>query len=198
MIASAEQLPRTDDLALMRQAQEGDRQAFNQLWARHERYASRIIKVQLGNFFTPERVKDILQTTATNLFKNLDKFDSNEGGVNGWINTTTTFACSNYLDHLHTDKRKNVFPVPRFHDNVIADPKSSPEDRAIARIDIPKILNTVEKFSEPDKTIIIELFINGKTQREVANQLGYNEGHFSRLKKQAVQKLLDIFPEYKQ
>lgn len=51
----------------------------------------------------------------------------------------------------------------------------------------------IERLSKPQRKVIDGLFYEGRTQKEVGQEIGYSQRHVSRLKDQALKKLRRIF-----
>ena len=170
---------RLDDSLLVRQAQQGDIAAFEEL-VRH--YDRPVLRLALHLTGSPEDAQDIYQEAFLRAYKNLPRFRF-ECSFYTWIYRIVTNLC---LDHLRKRRSRmkdlvtSVSPVGE--DEPVLDhipdgrPAASPERAFVGRELRDRILNALKKLS-PRERVVFELkHYHGLRLKTVAGMLNTTEG----------------------
>src|ERR1700688_3249498 len=128
MIGASRVAPRmsvqTDEAALIRAAQEGDQDAFEQLV---RAYDQSVLRLAMNLLRSPEDAHDVYQEAFLRVYKNLNNFRF-DCSFHTWLYRIVTNIC---LDHLRKRKvRKEEPPVIESPDGVIDRMERAEEESA--------------------------------------------------------------------
>ena len=85
---------------------------------------------------------------------------------------------------IYKDGTENIFVMDQIRDNKNTDDKWT-EDLSIAE--------AMKKLSKREKDIIARRFFDGRTQMEVADEIGISQAQVSRLEKDAIKRIRKIY-----
>lgn len=162
-----------DDRELVRRAQKGNKEAFEELVVRHQQ---RVFAVARGILKRQEDVEDISQQVFVKAFFALKKFDQ-RAAFTTWLYKITVNECWDmlrkrkvrplvYESDLSEDQARQFSAVENVHEDV-------PEltDRLAARQEVERLL---EGLDERDRSMLILKEVEGFSVEEIAELLDLN------------------------
>jgi RNA polymerase sigma-70 factor (ECF subfamily) len=170
---------RVDDTELIRQAQQGDTAAFEELVRQYDRAVLRLAVHLTGS---PEDGQDVYQEAFLRAYINLGGFRF-ECTFYTWIYRIVTNLC---LDHLRKTRNRNrdltVAVFPDGEEEAVLDrvsddrPGASPERSLAGRELRETILRAVRRLSPRERTVFELKHYHGLRLRTVAGILNTTEG----------------------
>jgi RNA polymerase sigma-70 factor (ECF subfamily) len=169
--------PRTDEFALIRAAQHGDHDAFEQLV---RAYDQSVLRLAVNLLRSPEDARDVYQEAFLRVYKNLHSFRF-DCSFHTWLYRIVTNIC---LDHLRKRKvRKEEPPVLETSDGPVDRMDHVPEDAAESDPERSlwnrQIRGRIERALEeltPRERMVFELrHYQGLRLRSIGDMLGTSE-----------------------
>lgn len=153
----------TTDSDLLKGAVLGDRRMQEQLY---QRYAPKMYAVCLRYANHADDAQDILQDGFVKVFKNLEKF-RNEGSFEGWVRRVfVNTAIEHYRKKVYNDS------ISEREEETIEDQNESALDQLAEK----DIIALIQQLSPGYRTVFNMFVIEGYSHKEIAEQLGINEG----------------------
>lgn len=177
------------DEVLIGFVQDGNREALEQFYNRHERLIYSFALRCVGNSTVAE---EIVQDVFLKVWRTTSRYDPGIGKVTTWLLSITRFTAIDY------HRRKKSPPVSGGDsDNVAmlnyADPAPGPESTA----ELSQLRTTVRQAMQGlpvDQRDVIEgMYFLGKTQHEIANENGLSLGTVKSRARLAMRKLRERF-----
>lgn len=169
-----------EEHALVRQAQEGDRLAFEELVRRYDRD---VLRLALNLVHRPEDARDIYQESFLRVYRNLHRFRF-ECSFYTWLYRITTNVALDYL-RRRTSHREDQAPVlPDETENSTGDffdrqPESSagcnPEKAFLGQELGEKIQEAMKGLSPRERTVFEMKHYQGLRLRAIGELLGTSE-----------------------
>ena len=162
-----------EDRELVRQAKDGDKEAFESLVRRHQ---SRVFAVAGGILRNREDVEDIAQQVFLKAYFSLKRFDQ-RAAFSTWLYKITLNECWDLL------RKRKVRPLVLEVDlseeqarqyqaaEEVADGRPDASDRLAARERVEQLLECLE---ERDRTMLVLKEVQGFTVEEIAEIMGIN------------------------
>ncbi len=169
-----------DEQALIREAQAGNRAAFEELVHRYDR---EVLRLALNILRRPEDARDVYQEAFLKVYKNLHRFRF-ECSFYTWVYRIVTNVC---LDHL---RRRNSRPedqapeaageddaLPRdFFDRQRESRLGADPERYLMGKEISRRINAALEFLSPRERMVFELkHYQGLKLRSIGEMLGTTE-----------------------
>jgi len=160
-----------NEQTLIRAAQRGDLEAFNELVLRYQDFLFRVAMNILGD---EDTAGDAVQQTLLSAFRNLGSFRG--GSLRSWLSRITVNAC---YDELRRISRSKDVPLQAYDQDGeemepaswLADPGPSPEDQA-ERSDMADALQTsLEALPEHYRLVAQLVDVEGLSYEEAADAL---------------------------
>ena len=171
---------RSEEHALVRKAQEGDRLAFEELVRRYDR---EVLRLALNLVHRPEDARDIYQESFLRVYRNLHRFRF-ECSFYTWLYRITTNVALDYL-RRRTSHREDQAPVlpdeneSTAHDFFDRQPElraaSNPEQSFLGRELGEKIRGAMETLSPRERTVFEMKHYQGLRLRAIGDLLGTSE-----------------------
>ena len=161
-----------DEAALIRQAQQGDLDAFNRLVLAYQDLAFNVAYRLMSD---PAEAQDVTQDAFVSAYRKLDSFRG--GSFKAWLLRIVTNAG---YDALRKRKRQPVVPLePLTSDDEeiespswIADPGETPEDAA-ARAELGiAIQHCLDRLAVDFRTVVVLVDVQGLDYAEAAETVG--------------------------
>jgi len=185
--------PRTDDTMLVRQAQQGDTAAFEELVRQYDRVVLRLAMNITGS---QEDAQDIYQEAFLRAYMNLNRFRF-ECSFYTWIYRIATNLCLDHLRRQHMRNRDMI--TERYNedeeDNSVMDrvadqsPTASPERALRSRELRDRILQALRRLSPRGRMVFELKHYQGLKLQTVAVMLNTTENTIKNTLFRATQKL---------
>lgn len=153
-------LAEVDDLSLLRRHQEGDSEAFGEIFRRHR---DRMWAVALRTTRDPEVASDAVQDAFLNAFRRAGSFRG-DAQVTTWLHRITVNAC---LDRLRRQR-----PTADLDDHDPVEPRDG-HHAVEVRIDVRQAL---EQLPEGQRLALVLVDMHGMSVAEAAQVLEVAEG----------------------
>ncbi len=164
---------------LVERAQDGDRQAFQQLV---ENYQRKVYGVCMGMLKDPADSQDVSQEVFIKVYRYLDKFNF-ESSFYTWLYRITVNKC---IDYIRKQKRKKEVDYDDGilrEDEVEGDDDILPSrlgvhpDKVYGRKELrAKMLEALKTLSEKHRTILVLREVEGLSYQEMAEVLDISKG----------------------
>lgn len=161
-----------DERRWIRQTQEGDHQAFNQLVRLHQAH---LRAFAARSVLSSDDVYDITQDAFVSAFEHIDRFD-NERDFGKWLRG----ICRNrMLKHFREQKKrsKGLCVISEALETKLMNVEIHREENAAARIEALRAC--IRELNDTDRQLIVDRYHNEKTIKEMAAELGKNAAAIS-------------------
>lgn len=165
-----------DEQTLIRAAQRGDLEAFNELVLL---YQDLLFRIAVNIFGDEDAAADVTQQAFLSAFRNLRTFRG--GSLRSWLSRITVNAC--YDELRHGSRTKNI-PLQTYNEDGeemesaawLTDPGPSPEEQ-VERSDLEDaIQNSLQALPEHYRTVAVLVDVEGLSYEEVAAALSLPVG----------------------
>jgi RNA polymerase sigma factor (sigma-70 family) len=178
---------------LVREAQQGKRQALEDLFTRYLPRVRQIVALRLGRKmreFTEE--EDLVQDAMLRAFQGLDRFEQRtEGSFRNWLARCVEHAIVDRGRRERAGKRGggNVrrlgdFGSESLHDSVFADPRMGPKTAFLVKEGAKEFDSKLERallgLSPRDRELVVLRHLCKMSYEEVAQELGLESGSTAR------------------
>lgn len=154
------------DKILLKRAQKGDIEAFQELIQIHQKNIFNLSLKMIGNY---EDALELTQEVLIKLFKNLKKFKG-DSKFSTWVYRITTNQCLDFL--RKNSKINNVTYVNDYESenkiNEVKQDKYLPEDELIKKEENKVIQSALNHLNENHRIVIILRELNGYSYEEIS------------------------------
>ncbi|HEY6074894.1 MAG TPA: sigma-70 family RNA polymerase sigma factor [Anaerolineales bacterium] len=172
--------PGPDELQLITRSQQGDGEAFAQLYDRYVDPIFRYIFFRVSDEYVAE---DITAHVFIKMWEKLPDYQIGPTPVGAWL---YRIARNAVIDHYRTSKVavswERVSPAEIRHDDAI-------EEKMDLQIRLEQLRKALENLTEGQREVLILRFIQGQTVHEIARELGKREGAVRALQLRALREL---------
>jgi RNA polymerase sigma-70 factor (TIGR02952 family) len=176
-----------DVWALVRQAQEGDAEAFGRLYDHYVTMVHRYVYHRVGDRATAE---DVTSETFVRALRRIDSLSFQGRDVGAWL---VTIARNIVLDHVKSSRyRLEVVTADMRDADRVTD---GPEDAVVAHLTNRELLACVQQLGSEQQECIVLRFIHGLSVSETAEIMGKKDGAIKALQHRAVRRLATLVPE---
>jgi RNA polymerase sigma-70 factor (TIGR02952 family) len=186
----AEAAPSPDGVdvwALVRQAQEGDAEAFGRLYDHYVTMVHRYVYHRVGDRATAE---DVTSETFVRALRRIDSLSFQGRDVGAWL---VTIARNIVLDHVKSSRYRLEVATADMRDADRA--TDGPEDAVVAHLTNRELLACVQQLGSEQQECIVLRFIHGLSVSETAAIMGKKDGAIKALQHRAVRRLAGLVPE---
>jgi RNA polymerase sigma-70 factor (TIGR02952 family) len=186
----AEAAPSPDGVdvwALVRQAQEGDAEAFGRLYDHFVTMVYRYVYHRVGDRATAE---DVTSETFVRALRRIDSLSFQGRDVGAWL---VTIARNIVLDHVKSSRYRLEVATADMRDADRA--TDGPEDAVVAHLTNRELLACVQQLGSEQQECIVLRFIHGLSVSETAAIMGKKDGAIKALQHRAVRRLAGLVPE---
>jgi RNA polymerase sigma-70 factor (ECF subfamily) len=189
--ASGELVPQAapdavDVWALVRRAQEGDAEAFGQLYDHYVTLVHRYAYHRVGDRATAE---DITSETFLRALRRIDSLSFQGRDVGAWL---VTIARNIIFDHVKSSRYRLEVSTADMRD---ADRSTDgPEDAVVAMLTNQQVLACVQQLNPEQQECIVLRFLHGLSVSETAEIMGKKDGAIKALQHRAVRRLAALLP----
>jgi RNA polymerase sigma-70 factor (ECF subfamily) len=168
-----------EEHALVRKAQEGDRQSFDELVRRYDRD---VLRLAMNIVHRPEDARDIYQETFLKVYRNLHRFRF-ECSFYTWLYRVATNVGLDYL-RRRTTRREDQAPVPEEAEGGTRDffdrqpqmnPSTNPERQLLGNEITGKIQQAMKRLSPRERMVFEMKHYEGMRLRAIGDVLGTSE-----------------------
>jgi RNA polymerase sigma-70 factor (ECF subfamily) len=168
-----------DELKLVKRAQDGDQQAFQELV---ERYQRKVYSICYGMLKHKQDSLDVSQEVFIKVFKYLENFNHNSSFYT-WLYRITVNKCIDYIRKQSRRSEVDYDDTIQRNNDVIGDENIMPStlgiqpDRVYGRRELrEKMLEALDTLSEKHRTILILREVEGLAYEEMAEVLDISKG----------------------
>jgi RNA polymerase sigma-70 factor (TIGR02952 family) len=186
----AEAAPSPDGVdvwALVRQAQEGDAEAFGRLYDHYVTMVYRYVYHRVGDRATAE---DVTSETFVRALRRIDSLSFQGRDVGAWL---VTIARNIVLDHVKSSRYRLEVATADMRDADRA--TDGPEDAVVAHLTNRELLACVQQLGSEQQECIVLRFLHGLSVSETAAIMGKKDGAIKALQHRAVRRLAGLVPE---
>jgi RNA polymerase sigma-70 factor (TIGR02952 family) len=171
----------------VRQAQEGDAEAFGRLYDHYVTMVHRYVYHRVGDRATAE---DVTSETFVRALRRIDSLSFQGRDVGAWL---VTIARNIVLDHVKSSRYRLEVSTADMRDADRA--TDGPEDAVVAHLGNRELLACVQQLGSEQQECIVLRFIHGLSVSETAQIMGKNDGAIKALQHRAVRRLAGLLPE---
>jgi RNA polymerase sigma-70 factor (ECF subfamily) len=154
-----------DDEELLAAVARGDRQAFAALHRRHAPTLLGLLTRMLGSRSDGE---DVLQEVFLQIWRKAGQFDPRRGSAFYWV---VTLARSRALDRLGTLGSRVRLAAGRLRPEPV-ETVPDPADEVSLAEDARRVRNALAQIPEAQRQVLLLAYFGGRSQSEIAEQLG--------------------------
>lgn len=175
--------------ALVRAAQDGDTEAFGQLFDRYHDTVFRFVLFRLGDRPAAE---DLTQETFVRAYRRITSVSYQGRDIGAWF---VTIARNLVLDHVKSSRYRLESSTAEVADVAPSSFRPGPESEVIAGATHAELLRCVARLGDDQQECIALRFLQGLSVAETAEIMGRNEGAVKALQHRAVRRLAQLLPE---
>jgi len=176
-----------DVWALVHRAQEGDAEAFGELYDHYVTMVHRYVYHRVGDRATAE---DVTSETFVRALRRIDSLSFQGRDVGAWL---VTIARNIVLDHVKSSRYRLEVTTADMRDADRA--TDGPEDAVVAHLTNRELLACVQQLGSEQQECIVLRFIHGLSVSETAAIMGKKDGAIKALQHRAVRRLAGMLPE---
>jgi RNA polymerase sigma-70 factor (ECF subfamily) len=176
-----------DVWALVRRAQDGDAEAFGQLYDHYVTMVYRYVYHRVGDRATAE---DVTSETFVRALRRIDSLSFQGRDVGAWL---VTIARNIVLDHVKSSRYRLEVATADMRDADRA--TDGPEDAVIAHLTNQQLLECVRQLGAEQQECIVLRFLQGLSVAETAEIMGKKDGAIKALQHRAVRRLAGLLPD---
>ncbi len=183
-------LPETgqvDVWGLVRQAQEGDAEAFGRLYDHYVTMVHRYVYHRVGDRATAE---DVTSETFVRALRRIDSLSFQGRDVGAWL---VTIARNIIRDHVKSSRYRLEVTTADMRDADRA--TDGPEDAVVQHLANRELLACVQQLGSEQQECIVLRFIHGLSVSETAEIMGKKDGAIKALQHRAVRRLAGLLPD---
>jgi RNA polymerase sigma-70 factor (ECF subfamily) len=176
-------------VALVHAAQEGDGEAFGQLYDRYVDVVHRYIAYRVSNHALAE---DLTSETFLRALRRISSFSWQGRDFGAWL---VTIARNLIADHFKSSRYKLEHSTSDLVEAGADKRQDGPEREVLAGITNDALLDAVKRLGPEQQECIALRFMQGMSVAETAAIMGKNEGAIKALQYRAVKALGRLLPE---
>ncbi|HEY7222710.1 MAG TPA: sigma-70 family RNA polymerase sigma factor [Micromonosporaceae bacterium] len=176
---------------LVERAQDGDTDAFGQIYHRYLDTVHRFIYFRVGN---RQLAEDLTAETFLRALKRIGSVTWQGRDLGAWL---VTIARNLVADYFKSGRHRFELPTSDVLDADAEErgPEGSPEAAVVDHITNVALLTAVRQLNREQRECIILRFLQGFSVAETAQAMGKNEGAIKALQYRAVRALHRLLPE---
>ncbi len=176
-----------DVWALVRRAQEGDAEAFGQLYDHYVGMVHRYVHHRVGDRATAE---DVTSETFVRALRRIDSLSFQGRDVGAWL---ITIARNIVFDHVKSSRYRLEVTTADMRDaDTVTD---GPEDAVVQQMTNEALVACIRKLGPEQQECIALRFLHGLSVAETAEIMGKRDGAIKALQHRAVRRLAGLLPE---
>ena len=184
---SRRRAPGVDVWALVHRAQQGDAEAFGELYDHYVTMVHRYVYHRVGDRATAE---DVTSETFVRALRRIDSLSFQGRDVGAWL---VTIARNIIFDHVKSSRYRLEVTTADMRDADRA--TDGPEDAVVAHLTNRELLACVQQLGSEQQECIVLRFIHGLSVSETAEIMGKKDGAIKALQHRAVRRLAGLLPD---
>jgi len=174
-----------DPVVLMRQAKDGDADAFSRLYELYFTPVFRYIYLRVRN---KDETDDLIQTVFLKVFQSIGRWQEKKPPLAYFF----TIARNTVIDYWRKKKEIKIDDPEKIF-NQIPDDAATPQE-LLEKADVAKIVRcAIQSLIGEQQDVIILKFINDLPNKEIAELLGKTEGAIRQLQCRALKALREFY-----
>lgn len=173
-------------LALVQLAQDGDGEAFGQLYDAYSDTVYRYIYYRVSN---KPLAEDLTSETFLRALRRISTFTWQGRDFGAWL---VTIARNLVADHFKSSRYRLEVPTGEMLDS--DQTESSPEDSVLAYLSNKALLDAVCQLNSQQQECVTLRFLHGLSVAETAKIMGKNDGAIKTLQYRAIRTLARLLP----
>ncbi|WP_091108917.1 sigma-70 family RNA polymerase sigma factor [Geodermatophilus dictyosporus] len=178
---------RVDVWRLVRRAQDGDAEAFGQLYDHYVTLVYRFVLLRVGD---RAQAEDFTSETFVRALRRIDSLSFQGRDVGAWL---VTIARNIVRDHVKSSRFRLEVSTADMRDADRA--TDGPEDAVVARLTNEQLLACIRQLGREQQECISLRFLQGLSVSETAAAMGKKDGAVKALQHRAVRRLAGLLPE---
>jgi RNA polymerase sigma-70 factor (TIGR02952 family) len=176
-----------DVWALVSRAQDGDAEAFGEIYDHYVSMVFRYVYARVGDRATAE---DVTSETFVRALRRIDSLSFQGRDVGAWL---VTIARNLVLDHVKSSRYRLEVATADMRDADRA--TGGPEDEVVQQLTNQQLLACVQQLGSEQQECIVLRFLHGFSVSETAEIMGKRDGAIKALQHRAVRRLAALLPE---
>jgi len=176
-----------DVWGLVRRAQDGDAEAFGELYDHYVRMVHRYAYHRVGDRATAE---DVTSETFVRALRRIDSLSFQGRDVGAWL---VTIARNIIRDQVKSSRFRLEVTTADMRDADRA--TDGPEDAVVQHLTNRQLLECVQQLGSEQQECIVLRFLQGLSVSETAEIMGKKEGAIKALQHRAVRRLAALLPD---
>jgi RNA polymerase sigma-70 factor (TIGR02952 family) len=176
-----------DVWALVARAQEGDAEAFGELYDHYVTMVHRYVYHRVGDRATAE---DVTSETFVRALRRIDSLSFQGRDVGAWL---VTIARNIIRDHVKSSRYRLEVVTADMRDADQA--TDGPEDSVVQHLTNQQLLACVQQLGSEQQECIVLRFLHGLSVSETAEIMGKKDGAIKALQHRAVRRLAGLLPD---
>jgi RNA polymerase sigma-70 factor (TIGR02952 family) len=176
-----------DVWALVHRAQEGDAEAFGELYDHYVTVVHRYVYHRVGDRATAE---DVTSETFVRALRRIDSLSFQGRDVGAWL---VTIARNIIRDNVKSSRYRLEVSTADMRDEDRA--TEGPEDAVVQHLTNQQLLECVQQLGSEQQECIVLRFLQGLSVSETAEIMGKKDGAIKALQHRAVRRLAGLLPE---
>jgi RNA polymerase sigma-70 factor (ECF subfamily) len=169
---------------LVHRAQDGDGEAFGQLFLRYKDTVYRYIYYRVGDQATAE---DFTSETFLRALRRIGAITYQGRDVGAWF---VTIARNIVLDHAKSARHRLEVTIPESIEHTDTGP--GPEESVLSSLTTERLMRAINRLGADQRECVMLRFIQGMSVNETAEIMGRNSGAVKALQHRAIRKLADF------
>ena len=176
-----------DVWGLVHRAQEGDAEAFGELYDHYVTMVHRYVYHRVGDRATAE---DVTSETFVRALRRIDSLSFQGRDVGAWL---VTIARNIIRDHVKSSRYRLEVATADMRDADQA--TDGPEDAVVQHLTNQQLLACVQQLGSEQQECIVLRFMHGLSVSETAQIMGKKDGAIKALQHRAVRRLAGLLPD---
>jgi RNA polymerase sigma-70 factor (ECF subfamily) len=176
-----------DVWALVHRAQEGDAEAFGELYDHYVTMVHRYVYHRVADRATAE---DVTSETFVRALRRIDSLSFQGRDVGAWL---VTIARNIIRDHVKSSRYRLEVATADMRDADRA--TDGPEDAVVQHLTNQQLLECVRQLGSEQQECIVLRFLQGLSVSETAEVMGKKDGAIKALQHRAVRRLAGLLPD---
>jgi RNA polymerase sigma-70 factor (ECF subfamily) len=173
--------------ALVRRAQDGDAEAFGELYDHYVSTVHRYVHHRVGDRATAE---DVTSETFVRALRRIDSLSFQGRDVGAWL---ITIARNIIFDHAKSSRYRLEVTTSDMRDADTA--TDGPEDAVLQQLANEQLVESMRRLGSEQQECLALRFLHGLSVAETAQVMGKREGAIKALQHRAVRRLAALLPD---